>query len=103
MGIVLGMLLLSSGFAWAQPEGDVQSNWAAEQIGSWLDQGLAHGYPDGTNTPTKIKLVLTNKMTSAGSNVVTFTYTKGADAASQIISTEGGILESFTQPYTQTI
>ncbi len=56
-----------------------------------------------TGTPNKIKLLLTNKMTSIGLHNVTVTYTKGADAASQIISTEGGILESFTQSYTQTI
>jgi len=58
---------------------------------------------ESTSTPTKIKLLLTNKVTSVGSHDVTVIYTKGADAASQIISTEGGILESFTQSYTQTI
>ncbi|MDD3652599.1 MAG: S-layer homology domain-containing protein [Desulfotomaculaceae bacterium] len=46
-----------------------------------------------TNTPNKIKLVLTTKVT--GSHAVTLAYTKGADDASQVKSVDGGVLESF--------
>jgi uncharacterized repeat protein (TIGR02059 family) len=46
-----------------------------------------------TNTPNKIKLVLTTKV--EGGQVVTLTYTKGADDASQVKSADGGVLDSF--------
>lgn len=46
-----------------------------------------------TKTATKIKLVLTDKVTSG--QVVTVAYAKGADAASQVIAADGGVLETF--------
>jgi uncharacterized repeat protein (TIGR02059 family) len=47
-----------------------------------------------TSTAEKIKLVLTTKVTSG--QVVTVAYTKGTDAASQITSSDGGVLKTFT-------
>ncbi|MGI5921584.1 MAG: SwmB domain-containing protein [Syntrophomonadaceae bacterium] len=47
-----------------------------------------------TGTANQIKLVLTNKVTSG--QTVTVSYTKGDDAASQVVAADGGVLESFT-------
>ncbi|MEN6348478.1 MAG: S-layer homology domain-containing protein [Syntrophomonas sp.] len=47
-----------------------------------------------TNTPTKIKLVLTNKVLDSG-HTITVAYSKCVDASGQITSSDGGILESF--------
>lgn len=51
-----------------------------------------------TNTPTKIKLVLETKV--LGGQSVTVAYDKGDDEASQVKSTDGGILESFSETVT---
>ncbi len=52
-----------------------------------------------TNTDGKIKLTLTDRITTTGHNI-TVSYTKGSDGASQVKSTDGGILESFTESFT---
>lgn len=55
-----------------------------------------------TGTPTKIKLVLATKVT--GGQTVTVAYSKGAEASTQIKSSDGGILESFVaQPVSNTL
>ncbi len=47
-----------------------------------------------TSTVTKIKITLATKVTS-GSQAVTVSYTKDADPAKQVKSSDGGVLESF--------
>lgn len=49
---VLGfcVLLLTASAAIAQST-DIQGHWAEKQITSWVQKGLASGYPDGTFKP----------------------------------------------------
>lgn len=60
---------------------------------------LVDGMPDvvtglsRTGTTTKIKLTLTTKIT--GGQIVSVAYAKGADTAGQVITADGGVLESF--------
>lgn len=51
-----------------------------------------------TNTVGKIKLVLTDKVLTTGHTIV-INYVKGADEASQLRASDGGILDSFTQTF----
>ena len=48
--LILSMLLGLTCLAFAQPA-DIQGHWAEAQIGKWLEQKLATGYPDGSFGP----------------------------------------------------
>lgn len=52
-----------------------------------------------TNTTGKVKLSLTTKVLTTGHAMIV-AYTKGADNVSQVKSSDGGILESFSQSFT---
>ena len=42
---------MAVGYAWADNFSDTQGHWAAKQISSWAEQGLAGGYSDGSFKP----------------------------------------------------
>ncbi|NLW07038.1 MAG: hypothetical protein GX039_03520, partial [Clostridia bacterium] len=52
LSFLLTIMLGGVQAAFAQPS-DIQGHWAQEQIGKWLDKGLAGGYPDGTFKPDR--------------------------------------------------
>ena len=52
IALLLSLLMAITATASAQPA-DISGHWAEAQIQSWLDEGLASGYPDGTFKPNR--------------------------------------------------
>jgi len=52
IALLLSLLMAITATASAQPA-DISGHWAETQIQSWLDEGLASGYPDGTFKPNR--------------------------------------------------
>ena len=51
MFLIVCMVVTSMEISFAAESSDVNGHWAANDVSSWIEKGLANGYNDGTFKP----------------------------------------------------